>query len=202
MLQETLEPADLTLLPPRGASAASPFDDMATIHALYEPRLFRFLLLSVRDRDLALTLTQETFLKAWRTRSSFRGECSVASWITRIALNLLRSHTRTEHFRFWKRAAATAVDADDIAGRLPHNSRSAEELLIARQSLAQVWKCVEQLTSRQRTIFLLRFVEELELSEIAETLNLPLPTVKTHLYRGLDRLRAAHAALNTPKERP
>jgi RNA polymerase sigma-70 factor, ECF subfamily len=201
MLQETLEPADLTLLPPRGASVASPFDDLATIHALYEPRLFRFLLLSVRDRDLALTLTQETFLKAWRTRSSFRGECSVASWITRIALNLLRSHTRTEHFRFWKRAAVTAVDADDIAGRLPHNSRSAEELLIAQQSLAQVWKCVEQLTSRQRTIFLLRFVEELELSEIAETLSLPLPTVKTHLYRGLDRLRAAHAALNTPKER-
>jgi len=202
MLQETLEPADLALLPPNGAAKASPFDDLASIHALYEPRIFRFLLLSVRDRDLALTLTQETFLKVWRTRASFRGECGVATWITRIALNLLRSHTRTEHFRFWKRAATTAVDADDLAGRLAHSGRSAEDVLIARQSLAHIWKSVEDLTPRQRTVFLLRFVDELELSEIAETMNLPLPTVKTYLYRGLDRVRAAHAALNTRKDRP
>ena len=202
MLQDTLEPANLTLLPPGQASAASPFDDLATIHSLYEQRIFRFLLLSTRDRDLALTLTQETFLKAWRTRASFRGDCSVATWITHIALNLLRSHTRTDGFRFWKRAAASAVDAGDLADRLAHSGRSAEQLLIAKQSLAHVWKSVEELTPRQRTVFLLRFVEELELSDIAEVMNLPLPTVKTHLYRGLDRVRAAHPALNTRKDRP
>jgi RNA polymerase sigma-70 factor, ECF subfamily len=200
MLEDTLEPANLTLLSPE--KAASPFDDLATVHALYEPRIFRFLLMSTRDRDLAATLTQETFLKVWTTRASFRGDCAVATWITRIALNLLRSHTRSETFRFWKRAAVTAVDATDISSRLPHSDRSAEQLLIAHESLANVWEAVDQLTPRQRTVFLLRFVEELELTEIAATMNLPLPTVKTHLYRGLDRIRAAHAALNTRKDRP
>jgi RNA polymerase sigma-70 factor (ECF subfamily) len=203
MVEDTLHTANLTLSPPEQASA-TPFDDLATIHALYEPRIFRFLLLSTRDRDLALTLTQDTFLMVWRTRSSFRGECNAGTWITRIALNLLRSHTRTENFRFWKRAATTAVDATELSSRLRHSGRSAEQVLIAHQSLIKVWATVQQLTPRQRTVFLLRYVEELELHEIAEAMALPLPTIKTHLYRGLDRIRIANAELNprTAKERP
>jgi RNA polymerase sigma-70 factor, ECF subfamily len=198
MLQQTLQP-DLTLLP-EPQTAASPFDDIATLHALYQPRLFRFLLLNTRDRDLALTLTQDAFLQVWRTRAQFRGDCSAYTWITRIALNLLRTHTRTESFRFWKRTAATAIDATELSSRLPANNRSAEDLLIARQSLAQVWQAVETLSPRQRTVFLLRFIEELELTDIATATNLPLPTVKSHLYRALDRIRAAHS--QTRKARP
>jgi RNA polymerase sigma-70 factor (ECF subfamily) len=198
MLEETFQPAMM----PLEQSAASPFDDLAGIHALYEPRIFRFLLMSTRDRDLALTLTQETFLKVWTTRASFRGDCAAATWITRIALNLLRSHTRTDGFRFWKRAAATAIDADTLSARLPHNGRSAEQQLIAQQALAQVWKSVEQLTPRQRTVFLLRYIEELELTEIAESMAIPLPTVKTHLYRGLERIRTANANLIVRQAKP
>jgi RNA polymerase sigma-70 factor, ECF subfamily len=198
MLEETFQPAMM----PLEQTSASPFDDLAGIHALYEPRIFRFLLMSTRDRDLALTLTQETFLKVWTTRASFRGDCAVATWITRIALNLLRSHTRTEGFRFWKRAATTAIDADTLSARLPHNGRNAEQQLIAHQALAQVWKSVEELTPRQRTVFLLRYIEELELTEIAESMALPLPTVKTHLYRGLERIRAANANLITQHTGP
>jgi RNA polymerase sigma-70 factor, ECF subfamily len=199
MLEETFNPVILPM------EQSSPFEDLAGIHALYEPRIFRFLLMSTRDRDLAQTLTQETFLKVWTTRASFRGDCAVATWITRIALNLLRSHTRTEGFRFWKRAATTAIDADTLSARLPHHSRSAEQQLIAHQALAKVWQSVEELTPRQKTVFLLRYIEELELTEIAEAMALPLPTVKTHLYRGLERIRAANAHLvsqHTGKDRP
>jgi RNA polymerase sigma-70 factor (ECF subfamily) len=191
MLQHSLEPADLALLPDAQAAAASPFEDIATLHALYGERLFRFLMLTVRDRDLAQSLTQDTFLKAWRSRSAFRGDCGVYTWITHIALSLVRSHTRTGGFRFWKRA--TMIDAADLSASLPHNGRSAEAMLIAQQSLELVWRSVEQLSPRQRAIFLLRFVEELELDEIAQATGLPLSTVKTHLYRALDRVRAAHA---------
>jgi RNA polymerase sigma-70 factor (ECF subfamily) len=198
MLQDAIEPSRPGILPAQEASAATPFDDLAVIHELYEARLFRFLLLSTRDRDLALSLTQDTFLTVWRTRASFRGECGVYTWITRIALNLLRSHARSESFRFWKKAVTTAIDASDLATHLPHSGRSAEQQLIAKQSLQQVWDAVEQLSSRQRTVFLLRFVEEIELSEIAEVMDLPLPTVKTHLYRGLDRIRTA---CNSRKDR-
>src|SRR5580704_2963879 len=72
-----------------------------SLHSLYAQRIFRFLLASLRDRDAAETLTQETFLRAWTARDHFRGECSAATWLTRIALNLLRDHTRTNRFPPW-----------------------------------------------------------------------------------------------------
>jgi RNA polymerase sigma-70 factor (ECF subfamily) len=87
--------------------AATPFDDINTVVETHQKRIFRFLFSSLRDSDLAHTLTQETFMRAWTTRHSFRGECSIPTWLTRIALNLLRDHTRTNRFRFWRRVNAT-----------------------------------------------------------------------------------------------
>ncbi len=164
-----------------------------TLHSLYGQRIFRFLLASLRDRDLAETLAQETFLRAWSARDQFRGECSAATWLTRIALNLVRDHTRTNRFRFWRQAASTAIDAADLAAHLPSPASSIESSLIAREQLALVWDTVATLSERQRTVFLLRFVEELELADIAEITGLPISTVKTHLYRSLATIRARHA---------
>ncbi|NYF79604.1 RNA polymerase sigma factor [Granulicella arctica] len=198
MFQQTLQPGELTQ---GDEQYVSPFDDIATVHSLYEARIFRFLLLSVRNRDIALSLTQDTFLNAWRSRDSFRGECSIATWLTRIAVNLLRDQTRTNTFRFWKRANATAIDVDSLSSHLPHPVRSAESTLIAREKLAQIWKTVEKLSPQQRSIFLLRFVDELELLEIAQAMSMALPTVKSHLYRALDRVRASHTASAGKRDR-
>jgi RNA polymerase sigma-70 factor (ECF subfamily) len=192
MLEQTVQPVELTLAH-AGPESASPFDNIADIHAMYEARVFRFLLLSLRDRDAALSLTQDTFLHAWRSRASFRGDCSIATWLMRIAVNLVRNHTRTGGFRFWKKAAATAIDVTDLQAHFAHPAASAESALMARQQLAKVWESVERLSARQKTIFLLRFVDELGLAEIAVATGLPLPTVKSHLYRALDHVRAAQA---------
>jgi RNA polymerase sigma-70 factor (ECF subfamily) len=73
--------------------------------------------------------------------------------------------------------------------------------LIAQGELEQVWKRVEKLSGPQRTIFLLRFVEEAELSEIAKVMNMPVPTVKSHLYRALDHVRASRPAVSRKKGR-
>ena len=189
MLEQIAQPAAMSVAP-LDAGIASPFENIADVHAMYEARIFRFLLFSLRDRDVALSLTQDTFLSAWRSRASFRGDCSVATWLMRIAVNLVRNHTRTGGFRFWKKAATTAIDASDLQVHLKHPGRSAEAALIATQQLAQVWAKVERLSERQRTIFLLRFVDELELNEIAVATGLSLPTVKSHLYRALDHVRA------------
>ena len=54
-----------------------------------------------------------------------------------------------------------------------------------RRELEQVWQRVEKLSGPQRMIFLLRFIEEAELAEIAKVMNMPVPTVKSHLYRAL-----------------
>jgi RNA polymerase sigma-70 factor (ECF subfamily) len=176
-------------------AVATPLDDLELILATYEQRIFRFHLISVRDRDVAQTLTQDTFLRAWNARASFRGDCAVATWLMRIALNLVRDHTRTDRFRFWKKVSETAVDVSDVSAHIPHRDSSLESRLIAREQLNLVWDSVAQLSERQRQVFLLRFLEELELSEIASITELPISTVKTHLYRALAAVRARHTAL-------
>lgn len=165
---------------------------MDSIVATYEQRIFRFHLVSVRDRDVAQSLTQDTFLRAWNARASFRGDCAISTWLMRIALNLVRDHTRTDRFRFWKRVSETAIDVTDISSHIPHRDSSLESRLIANEQLALVWESVAQLSERQRNVFLLRFLDELELSEIASITGLPVSTVKTHLYRALAAIRARH----------
>jgi RNA polymerase sigma-70 factor (ECF subfamily) len=107
-------------------------------------------------------------------------------------LNLARDHTRTGRFRFWKRVANTAVEASDVAGFLPSRDRSTEANLIARQQVENIWETVGKLSQRQRSIFLLRFMEEMEIPEIAAATGLPLGTVKSHLYRALEAVRRQH----------
>lgn len=187
---------DLVSEASQAAVLSTPFDDLAAVIQIHRPRVFRFLLASLRDADLAETFTQETFLRAWNSRSTFRGDCSIATWLTRIALNLVRDHTRTDRFRFWRRVSAQTIDPADIAAFLPHPDSPAESRLIATEQVAILWQTVSTLSSRQRTIFLLRFVEEMELSEIVSVTGIPLSTVKSHLYRALTRIRERHAELS------
>jgi RNA polymerase sigma-70 factor (ECF subfamily) len=176
-----------------GARArATPLDDLESVIALHQPRVFRFLLAQLRDRDAAETLTQETFLRAWTARASFREDCSVSTWLIRIALNLARDHTRTGRFRFWKRISANAVDVADVAASVPNREGSVDAQLIAQEQVQRIWETVAGLSDRQRTIFLLRFLEEMEIPEIADVTGLPLGTVKSHLYRALNTIRARH----------
>ena len=186
---QMLSPTELSL---EAHARPTPLDDIDSIVALYQPRVFRFLLATLRDHDAAETLTQETFLRAWNARASFREDCSISTWLTRIALNLARDHTRTGRFRFWKRVATTAVEVSEVAGSLASFEGSAEKKLMARQKVESIWETVGRLSDRQRSIFLLRFMEEMEIPEIATATGLPLGTVKSHLYRAIDAVRAQH----------
>ena len=180
--------------PSHSQARSKTLESIDTLYSLYSQRIFRFLLTSLRDRDLAESLTQDTFIRAWSAREQFSGDCAPATWLTRIALNLVRDHTRTNRFRFWKKVAGTAVDAHEFAGFIPDHATSAESSLIARQQVEHLWETVETLTERQRTVFILRFVEELDLATIAEITKMPISTVKTHLYRGLAAIRAQQPA--------
>ncbi len=193
MAQEEVQMFPTTSLTLGSEELETPLDDLESVVTLYQPRVFRFLLATLRDRDAAETLTQETFLRAWSARSSFREDCSLATWLIRIALNLARDHTRTGRFRFWKRVTASAVDVADVASLVPTHDCSAEQHLIAQQQVAGIWQTVNGLSSRQRTIFLLRFLEEMEIPEIANITGLPLGTVKSHLYRALAVVREQHS---------
>jgi RNA polymerase sigma-70 factor (ECF subfamily) len=178
------------LLPVRDRMIAE-LDDIDTLCATYRSRIYRYALLSLRDPDLAENVTQDCFLRAYRARDEFRGDCSVATWLTRIATNLIRDCTRSRKFQFWKMANTSAVDVSAMADRIAAPATSLESSLVAREELARVWDAVATLPGKQRTVFLLRFVEEMELPEIATAMGLHVGTVKSHLHRGLAAVRKA-----------
>jgi len=167
--------------------AAEEFSAVVTKH---RPQIFRFLLSSTRDVDLAETLTQECFLKAHRNWASFRGESSAMTWLMRIAINLQKDHWRNRRMQFWRKTQVNSVELDEASDWLPSGESSVEQQLLARERVAQVSKAVEKLSERQRTVFLLRYVEERELCEIAQMTGLSEGTVKAHLSRALTRVRA------------
>lgn len=152
-------------------------------------QIFRYLLASSRDVDTAETLTQECLLKAYRHWSGFRGDSSVATWLMRIAINLQRDHWRSRRLQFWRQTQRNAVDLDDACNWLPSNTSSPEDQALAREQVAQVWKAIERLTEKQRTVFLLRFVEDLQYSEIAQATDMHVGTVKAHVSRALAKVR-------------
>ena len=166
--------------------AAQEFSGLVASH---RPQIFRFLLASTRDVDLAETLTQECFLKAHRNWGSFRGESSAMTWLMRIAINLQKDHWRNRRMQFWRHTRNNSVDLDEASEWLPSGESSAEQRVLAHERVGQVWQAVKGLSERQRTIFLLRYVEELELSEIAAATGLREGTVKAHLSRALARVR-------------
>jgi RNA polymerase sigma-70 factor (ECF subfamily) len=186
-------PAELISL--SGEHRISELDDIDALVQAYKPKVFRFVAFSLSDRDAAESITQDCFLKAHLTRNQFRGDCSVGTWLMRIAFNLVRDHTKSQKFRFWKSAAASAIDASDVSHYLPSGGSSAEAQLIAREKVEMVYKALRELSGKQRSIFLMRFVEEMELSDIAAITGMTLPTVKTHLYRAVGAVRARLGAV-------
>jgi RNA polymerase sigma-70 factor (ECF subfamily) len=181
-----------TAVKPMTAGAAEELaaQEFASIVESHRPQIFRFLLASLRDVDLAETLTQECFLKAHRNWKHFRGESSAMTWLMRIAINLQKDHWRNRRIQFWRHTRSNAVDVDEASEWLPSGEHTVEQQLLARERVAQVWKAVEGLSERQRTVFLLRYIEERELSEIAQATGLSEGTVKAHLSRALGRVRA------------
>jgi RNA polymerase sigma-70 factor (ECF subfamily) len=165
-------------------------EEFSAVVVLHRPQIFRFLLSSTRDVDLAETLTQECFLKAHLNWARFRGESSAMTWLMRIAINLQKDHWRNRRMQFWRQTRSHAVGLEEASEWLPNGERSAEQQMLARERVAQVGKVVEGLSERQRTVFLLRYVEEMELSEIARATGLTEGTVKAHLSRAVVKVRA------------
>ncbi|MFY9853919.1 MAG: sigma-70 family RNA polymerase sigma factor [Terracidiphilus sp.] len=179
-----LEPMTMAMAEEIGA------EEFSAVVARHRAQIFRFLLASTRDVDLAETLTQDCFLKAHRNWASFRGESSAMTWLMRIAINLQKDHWRNRRMQFWRHTRANAVDLSEASEWLPSGERSAEQQLLAQERVRQVSKAVAGLSERQRTVFLLRYVEEAELSEIARATGLSEGTVKAHLSRAVTRVRA------------
>jgi RNA polymerase sigma-70 factor (ECF subfamily) len=173
----------------RQVTLISELEDIDTLVRLYGPRLQRYVMFSIGDQDLAESITQDCFLKAYQGRASFRGDCSVSTWLFSIANNLIRDQLRTKKFQFWRRARAQAMDVTELASFLPSEASSPETVLLAREKTKMVSEALEDLSVNQRKVFLLKFAEEMDLDEISATTGMPVNTVKTHLRRAVLAIR-------------
>jgi len=147
-------------------------------YARWSPLVFRLALRSLGDRTDAEDVTQQVFISAWRTRSGFDDSRSALSaWIVGITRHRIadaheaRSRTRRLEDALVAEASARPAAVDDIADRV----MVAEEL--------------ERLEPVPRRVMQLAFYDQLSHSQIAETLGLPVGTVKSHVRRSLSRLR-------------
>jgi RNA polymerase sigma-70 factor, ECF subfamily len=165
-------------------------DDIDALSRAHRARLIRFAAYATNDPDLAETVAQDTLLRAYNGRENFRGDCSVGTWLTGIAINVLRNHQRTERYKFWKKVKSTAVDVHEMASFLPADGASPEARLLAKEKVKQLAEVLKTLSNNQRTIFLMRFTEEMEVADISEVLGMQLNTVRTHLHRALTTVRS------------
>ena len=191
-MERTLVSAAVARRDESGAEESGPAEiqDFDSLVRLHRPRIFRFMLASVRDRDAAENLTQECFIRAYQARDGFRGAAGVGTWLMQIAANLIRDHEGSNRLKFWKRTLGAGVDPADLGNCVADPHQSPEARALAREQVQAIWRAVGRLSERQRTVFLLRFVEDLDLLEIAAVTGMKEGTVKTHLFRALQAVRA------------
>ena len=164
-------------------------DAFETLVREHQTRVYNLALRMTGSPEDAMDISQETFLKAWRTLGRFRGDCSLGSWLYRIASNLCIDLMRKNK----RRQTDKLVSLDDPGedGRpleLPDVSGDPQRVLETAEGRQAVRDCVDALPEQQRQILLLRELGGLSYEEIARQLGLELGTVKSRIFRARAKL--------------
>ena len=140
--------------------------------------------------DQAEELTQETFVRAYAGLLAFRGDCSVATWLFRIARNLYLKSLRDR--------SPPRIDTDELLA-IPDGAADADPVrrYAASEQRELIALALAQLPEKHRSILLLRDAEGLAYDEIARVLGISLAAVKVNLFRARAAFRAAYAAFDT-----
>ena len=159
----------------------------------YERPVFSLVLRMVRDRQLAEDLSQETFIKALNAIGSYRPEYKFSSWIFKIANNAAIDHLRRRELDTLSLDgaphASTPEEIEATALQVGDRGESPLDELEARELGTAIERAIAQLRPEYRACILLRHVEGLAYEEIAQSLDLPLGTVKTYIHRARHELR-------------
>ncbi len=143
--------------------------------------------LTSSDED-ALDTTQEIFLRVWRGLPGFRGEAKISTWVFQIAWNHLRAHRRRMGRNLQFISEGTDGDRElAMIARDPH--ADPERRAASVELLDRVEDALAELPEHYRVVVWLRDGEELSYREIADTLDLPIGTVRSRLARARDALR-------------
>ena len=152
----------------------------------YETGVFRLALSIVGDPAEANEITQETFLSALRSLPSYQEKKSFKAWLYTIALNHSRSHLRKRKITERLRTTLNSIFQVEVQKEI-----SPEEAVIQDEKEAAIWRSLNQLDERHRTVVVLRYFHELSITEISEILSIPEGTIHSRLHSARDKLRGA-----------
>ncbi|MCY4403844.1 MAG: sigma-70 family RNA polymerase sigma factor [Candidatus Poribacteria bacterium] len=160
------------------------FDDLMK---RYEQKIFGYLLRSVRNYEDAEELTLEVFFKAYRALNKWEPKAKFSTWLYTIASNLAidyhRSKSRQPIYMYEdEEVIETRLVANDISSNPEKNIEDKERGHLIR-------KAVDELSSKQKAVFMLSRYEGLQIKEVAETLGMAEGTVKIHLHRAIKKLQ-------------
>ena len=150
----------------------------------YQRRLGRLISRFVRDHAEAEDVTQDAFIKAYRSLSGFRGESAFYTWLYRIGINTAKNHLLAT-----KRRAPTSTpfDAEESESfdeaSLLREVNTPENELMSKQVVDVVRNSLQQLPEDLRSAITLREIEGLSYEEIASVMNCPIGTVRSRIFR-------------------
>ncbi|MCF7804849.1 MAG: RNA polymerase sigma factor [Candidatus Marinimicrobia bacterium] len=151
------------------------------IMAEYQEPIYFFLLRMVGNEEDAQDLTQETFVKTYTERKKFKGNSAVNTWIYRIAANLAKNHLR------W-RSIRNFIPVDHAGDELVNmtNDESADELEAREQELLMH---LQSLSKTQRSVFILRYFNQLSHREVAQVMGVSEASSKTNFHYAVTALK-------------
>jgi RNA polymerase sigma-70 factor (ECF subfamily) len=166
----------------------------------YKKKMYYFALDLVGDPADAEDVSQEVFLKVFRSFKTFKRDAKLSSWLYRIAYNAAIDHLRRRSL------APQAVEdtvLDASSGGFSDSPSSQNPVQAAENSLLQtrIEKALEKVSSQERAVFLLRHYNELRLNEIAETMQISIGSVKSYLFRCVRKLQKEMGIPPTPSSR-
>lgn len=170
------------------------------IMSRYRGKIFSIALGLLRNRADAEEITQDTFIRAHRGLSRFRGDSSLATWLHRIAVNLARNR----YWYFFRRRRQDSLSLDHTIGEdadgtfadlIAADAPDPAQQNVRDEFAALVSLCMERLDKKHREILTLRNVLNLPYEEIARTLHINVGTVKSRIARARENLRALLAEM-------
>lgn len=154
----------------------------------YQNRIIQLVNRYVRDADEAMDVAQEAFLKAYRAIDRFRGDSAFYTWIYRIAINTAKNHLVASG----RRPPGGDIDAQEAeqyegaAGLREYDTP--ERLLLKDEIQASIAKAIDTLPDDLRTAITLRELEGMSYEEIAQTMDCPIGTVRSRIFRARDAI--------------
>ncbi len=156
----------------------------------YNRKITRVAYRLLRDSGEADCAAQESFLKAYQNLNDFREGSTFETWLTRICINWCKDRLKRRRLVFYFHQASLASEEETGPHELTaHPDPSPERRAMSREIRDRLSTAMESLSPRQRTIFVLKHLEELSIPEIAGITGLDSGTIKSHLFRASRKIR-------------